>query len=141
MTGVFGRFATKAFAVLLAVVGLCLLAGGAYLVVLGGSPYYPLAGAAMVASAFFLWRGSPWGDRLFALTLLATLGWSLWETGGAPWSLLPRLLLPTLLGLGFFLARAGRASPSGAVAALCAAIFAAACFLPLASGQGNTRES
>jgi len=41
---------------LLAVVGLALLAGGVWLFLLGGSAYYALAGAGLLASAIYLFR-------------------------------------------------------------------------------------
>ena len=44
-------------AVLIGLIGLVLAVGGAYLAVLGGSLYYLIAGVAMLASAWFLFRG------------------------------------------------------------------------------------
>ena len=47
----------KLYACLIAVVGLTLAIGGASLLALGGSPYYLLAGLAVLGSAVLLWLG------------------------------------------------------------------------------------
>ena len=70
--------------------GLVSLAGGAWLVVLGGSWFYAVAGAAMVASAALLWRRRRAALHLFALLVLATLAWALAEVGLDWWQLVPR---------------------------------------------------
>ncbi len=84
---------------LLIVIGLLLLAGGARLLMLGGSIYYVLAGLACLASGVLIVRGSAAGKWLYALFLLATVLWSLAEVGGEFWQLLPRLAGPAILGI------------------------------------------
>ncbi|CCA90456.1 quinoprotein glucose dehydrogenase (plasmid) [Novosphingobium sp. PP1Y] len=83
----------------LAIVGLVLAGGGLRLVLLGGSFYYLLAGFACLASAGLIWRSDRRGLWVYAAMLLATLGWALWEVGGAFWQLLPRLAGPALIAL------------------------------------------
>ena len=89
----------RIYASILGLISLALLAGGIYLAILCGSPYYLIAGAVILACAVLLWRGSRRGAQLYWLMLIATLLWSFWEVGLNGWALVPRLLLPTLLGL------------------------------------------
>jgi quinoprotein glucose dehydrogenase len=90
-----------ALIVILAVVGLTLLAGGAILIAAGGSPYYLAAGVAVLASAIALQRRSGAAVVIYAGLLAATLLWSLWEVGLDGWALAPRLLGPAIVGLVF----------------------------------------
>jgi glucose dehydrogenase len=85
--------------VLLALCGLGLLLPGAYLLSLGGSAYYAVTGLAILAAAVLLLRGERAGISLYALILLATLAWSIREVGFDGWALMPRLVVPLLLGL------------------------------------------
>jgi quinate dehydrogenase (quinone) len=82
-----------------ALVGAVLLAGGGMLVFVNGSPYYLMAGAALVATGLMLALRRPSAGLVYAATLAATLGWALWEAGLNFWPLLPRLLAPAVLGL------------------------------------------
>lgn len=75
------------------------LVGGIQLVLVGGSPYYLLAGLVLLVCAVLLWRRVSWVSWVYALLLIATLGWSLWEVGIDPWALLPRIVLLAVLGL------------------------------------------
>ena len=76
---------------LLGLVGLTLAIGGAYLVSLGGSAYYLIAGVALVVSGVLVARGRAAGAAVFALVFIGTLLWSLWEVGLAFWPLVPRI--------------------------------------------------
>ena len=84
---------------LLALAGGWLLLGGLWLAVLGGSPYYVVAGAGLIATAWFYANGSSRALTIFALTLLVTIAWSLWEVGLSGWELEPRLVAPIVFGL------------------------------------------
>lgn len=84
---------------LIALVGLALLAGGGWLIYLRGSPYYFLAGAAIVATGVMLVRRQPTAGLVYAATLAVTLGWAIWEAGIRFWPLVPRLFAPAVLGL------------------------------------------
>ncbi len=95
----------RGFALILLLAGLALAWGGAQLAWLGGSLYYLPAGLAMVASAVLAWRGDARAGRLYALFLAATLAWAVWEVGFSGWLLLPRLLVPFVLGVGFLSTR------------------------------------
>lgn len=84
---------------LVALVGAAILAGGGWLIYLDGSPYYLLAGAAIVATGVMLVRRHPAAGLIYAVVLAATLGWAVWEAGFEFWPLLPRLFAPAVLGL------------------------------------------
>lgn len=84
-------------------IGLVLAAGGAWLASLGGSWFYLIAGVGFITTALLLWRQRPAALWVYALLLLATLAWSLWEAGLDWWPLATRLGLPFLLGLWLLL--------------------------------------
>ncbi len=84
---------------LVALVGAVILGGGAWLIFLDGSPYYMLVGAAILAAGVMLVRRHPAAGLVYAVVLLVTLFWALWEGGFAFWPLVPRLFAPAVLGL------------------------------------------
>jgi quinoprotein glucose dehydrogenase len=106
-------------AIVVALIGLYLAAGGIWLVALGGSPYYGVAGIALLVVAFLLLKARREALWLYALVLLGTMIWAVWEVGLDFWSLAPRgdILVP--LGIWLLLpfitrnlAPAGRAAPA-----------------------------
>ncbi|WP_439597550.1 membrane-bound PQQ-dependent dehydrogenase, glucose/quinate/shikimate family [Falsiroseomonas sp.] len=86
-------------AAILLLTGLGLAGGGAWLILLGGSWFYLLAGLASLASGVLLWRGRSEALVVFALLLLGTLGWAIWEVGLDWWALAPRGGMLVVLGL------------------------------------------
>lgn len=86
-------------AVLLLLCGLGLAGGGAWLLALGGSPYYLMAGGALLLTALLLWRRSQAALTLFGTVLALSLAWSLWESGLDWWPLAARLDVLFVLGL------------------------------------------
>ncbi|WP_353475000.1 membrane-bound PQQ-dependent dehydrogenase, glucose/quinate/shikimate family [Salipiger sp. H15] len=86
-----------AFGLLLAVVGLVLAAGGIYLISLGGSWYYGIAGLLMLVSAVLTFRGRAAGLTLFLALFAGTVVWSFWEAGLDFWALVPRLVAPVFM--------------------------------------------
>ncbi len=93
----FGYWVVLVLALVMAVFGLPILAGGVWLITLGGSWYYALAGLGLVVSAFFLFRHSMAGVWVYLLTFLGTLIWALWEKGMDGWAQVPRLIGPTVI--------------------------------------------
>jgi quinoprotein glucose dehydrogenase len=85
--------------VLLALCGIALLVPGLYLLTLGGSAYYAVTGVAILAVVVLLLRRERAALSLYALILLATAVWSIHEVGFDAWALMPRLVVPLLLGL------------------------------------------
>ncbi|MFP2516284.1 glucose/quinate/shikimate family membrane-bound PQQ-dependent dehydrogenase [Buttiauxella agrestis] len=71
--------------------GLYLLIGGIWLVAIGGSWYYPIAGAVMLITAWLLWQRKALALWIYAALLLCTVAWSVWEVGFDFWALTPRL--------------------------------------------------
>ena len=103
--------------------GVYLLVGGIWLAKLGGSLYYIVAGLVMLATAWLLYRRRATALLLYAIFLLATTIWSLWEVGSDFWALTPRLDVTFFFGLWIalpFIWRgvvSGSKLPRGALAA------------------------
>ncbi|MGY0619625.1 membrane-bound PQQ-dependent dehydrogenase, glucose/quinate/shikimate family [Lysobacter sp. A378] len=84
-------------------IGLALLGCGGWLVLLGGSWYYLLAGLGFALVGVLLCMRRRMALILYALLLLATLVWALWESGLDWWPLASRLGVPFLLGVWLLL--------------------------------------
>ena len=65
--------------------------GGIWLIALGGSVFYAVIAAGLIASGWLLLRRSSWAMSTFAALLAATAVWSLWEVGFDWWALAPRI--------------------------------------------------
>ncbi|PSC06004.1 membrane-bound PQQ-dependent dehydrogenase, glucose/quinate/shikimate family [Alsobacter soli] len=90
-------FAAGAVLVLL---GLPTAASGAWLIAKGGSWYYLLAGAGFLLTGALLMAGRPAALLVYAVVVLGTVAWALWETGLDWWQLAPRGDVVFLIGLG-----------------------------------------
>ncbi|QQP92613.1 glucose/quinate/shikimate family membrane-bound PQQ-dependent dehydrogenase [Skermanella sp. TT6] len=88
-----------AMAILLFLMGLALTGGGVWLIALGGSWFYAIAGVTLLISGFLLFRRNPTALRVYALLLLGTLAWSLWEVGFDWWPLAARGAVFVVVGL------------------------------------------
>lgn len=86
-------------ALILLVTGLGMAGPGLYLLTLGGSPYYLVAGVLILVSAFLVWKRRDGGVILYWLVFLGTIVWSLWEVGLDGWALMPRLVFLAAGGL------------------------------------------
>ena len=86
-------------AVMLILCGLPLLIGGAWLMAVGGSWYYFLAGAGMLVSAFLLAKHQRAGVWVYGLVVAGTILWSAWESGLDYWRWVPRLDVVMILAL------------------------------------------
>ncbi|MEW6019101.1 MAG: membrane-bound PQQ-dependent dehydrogenase, glucose/quinate/shikimate family [Pseudomonadota bacterium] len=91
------RRAVALLGIVLALIGLVLTLGGAWLIALGGSPYYVVAGLGLLASGVLLFRGSALGVWIYLGVYLLTLIWAVWEVGFDAWALTPRVIAPTVL--------------------------------------------
>ncbi|MHA6684072.1 glucose/quinate/shikimate family membrane-bound PQQ-dependent dehydrogenase [Mesorhizobium sp. A556] len=76
--------------IILALIGLFLGIGGAWLAALGGSWYYLLVGLGFLVTARLLYRRRSGALWLYAAIVLGTLIWAVWEIGFDWWSLAPR---------------------------------------------------
>lgn len=104
----------RIFATIVLLVAVAFLYGGVRLLMVGGSPYYVLAGVALLASSILLWRGDKLGSRIYGALLVATLLWSMDEVGTDLWALAPRLVFLSVLGAWLLtpFARRGLYSPA-----------------------------
>lgn len=108
---------SRVLGALLLVFGMAGAAGGAFLISLGGSPYYLFAGMAVAFAGWLGWRGNGRGGQVYAGFLLATVAWSLWESGLDAWQLVARLFAPALVGLLYALPPIRRRERPGAAVA------------------------
>ena len=91
--------AAIALGIVIAVAGLFLLGGGAYLITLGGSWYFALAGAGLVASGILIGSQNRAGAWLYGAVLVFTAAWAVWEVGFTFWPLVSRLFAPAVIGI------------------------------------------
>jgi quinoprotein glucose dehydrogenase len=82
---------------------LYLLAGGAWLVYVGGSAYYIVAGVLLLGVAWALYARSQMALGLYALLLVGTAIWSVWECGTDFWALAPRSGVLVVFGVWLLL--------------------------------------
>lgn len=93
------RPATLVMAGVLVLSGLALAGGGGWLIALGGSWYYLIAGLTLILSGILLGRGQGAALWVYAALVLGTLVWALWEVGLDWWALAPRGSLIVVLGV------------------------------------------
>ncbi|MFK3777827.1 glucose/quinate/shikimate family membrane-bound PQQ-dependent dehydrogenase [Agrobacterium sp. NPDC089420] len=86
-------------AVVLTLIGLALFGFGSQLVMLGGSFYYVLSGLAFLLTAVLLFQRNRAALHVYAVFIVATLLWAIWEVGFDWWQLGPRGGLIILIGL------------------------------------------
>ncbi len=91
------RFYVMLLAVLMALAGIVLAVGGAWLLGLGGSGYYAIAGVALIAASILVFDGRLAGFWLYLVLFAFTVAWALWERGLNGWAQVPRLAAPTIL--------------------------------------------
>jgi quinoprotein glucose dehydrogenase len=96
-------------------IGLILGGGGIWLIVLGGSWYYLIAGLVFLVTAWLLFRRRSTSLWVYALFVLATLCWAVWEIGFDWWQLGPRGGVIVLVALWLLTpwARRGLQGPDG----------------------------
>jgi quinoprotein glucose dehydrogenase len=92
-----GLWWSRLIAIVLAVFGLALAAGGIWLILLGGSWYYLPAGLGLILTAVFLFRQNLMALWIYLITYAGTVIWALWEVGLDPWAQVPRLVAPTIV--------------------------------------------
>lgn len=86
-----------------ALTALYLLIGGAWLVSVGGSAYYVVTGVLLFAVSWLLYRRSAAALALYALVLVGTAVWALWESGPDFWALAPRSGVLVVFGIWLLL--------------------------------------
>ena len=119
-------------------IGLSLLAGGFYLVALGGSWYFALAGAGLAISGVLMLRRRRSGALAYLLVFAGSVCWSVLDVGLTFWPLFSRLFalavisVPVLVAIPYLrsrqrgtLARLACVAAAGMVVGLCATLYAA----------------
>lgn len=94
-----GSVFAKLVGIIVALVGLALGAGGAYLATLGGSWYYLVAGVLMLISGIQLFRGRVSGAVIYGVVFVGTFLWAAWESGLNYWRWIPRLDVVLILAI------------------------------------------
>ena len=92
-----GAIYTTFIGIIVLALGLVLAAGGVWLISLGGSWYYAIAGMGLIASGYLLMRRKIIGVGLYLLIWIGTLVWAVWEVGFQLWPLVPRVVAPTVI--------------------------------------------
>lgn len=92
-----GGLAVLILGIIMGIVGAVLTIGGAWLLSLGGSFYYLLAGLGLIASAWFIIRSQALGAWIYVALFVLTVLWALWEVGLNGWALAPRVIAPLVL--------------------------------------------
>ena len=90
---------TNVMGIVLLVAGMVVGLAGGWLLVLGGSLYYLLAGIGLAVVGALLLRKAPEALWLYALLVAATLIWALWEAGLDWWPLAARMDVWFVLGV------------------------------------------
>ncbi|QUS36877.1 glucose dehydrogenase [Falsirhodobacter algicola] len=91
------RAAAIVLALVLGVFGAALLAGGVWLIVLGGSWYYAIAGFGLLVTACLLAMQNRAALPVYVLVWIGTLIWAFYEVGTDWWAQVPRLVAPTVV--------------------------------------------
>ena len=84
-------------AIVMALIGIVLTVGGAWLVALGGSIYYLVAGILLLASAWFLFRGRLLGGWIYIGLFILSAIWGFAESRGNAWAMVPWLVAPLVI--------------------------------------------
>lgn len=92
-----GDWAVIALGLIMLLIGIALTGGGGWLISLGGSPYYLLAGLGLVVCGILLMLRRAIAFWLYLVIFLATLVWAFWEVGTDGWALVPRVVAPFVL--------------------------------------------
>jgi len=135
-------WAAVALSVVMALIGIVLTVGGAWLASLGGSLYYLIAGVVMLASAWFLLRGRILGGWIYIGLFVLTAIWGFAEARGNAWAMVPWLIAPliiliwTLLVMPTLTADRNRWKFAGGGIAV-AILFVALSFVVLGNGGGE----
>ncbi|WP_182086896.1 membrane-bound PQQ-dependent dehydrogenase, glucose/quinate/shikimate family [Aureimonas sp. ME7] len=106
-----GRTSRTFLRIMTWLIGLCglgLLGGGAWLLGIGGSPFYLVAGILFLVTAILLHHRRPEALAVFALVVVGTLGWALYEAGFDWWPLAARGDVVFVIGALLLLPRVTR---------------------------------
>ena len=108
-------FFSATLAMLFLIIGVAVALAGAWLMSLGGSWYYFVAGIGLVATGTLLWHDLKPALLVYAVLQIGTVVWAVAEVGLDVWLLMPRLLVPAIVGV--ILGLAGIRRPRSTLAA------------------------
>ena len=108
-TSVSGSILRTILVVIAGIIGFCVLVAGVYLAALGGSWYYIFAGIVFLYTAYLLFKKKSAALVLFAIYLVLTVVWGLWEVGSDFFALAPRLDIIGVFALLLLIPTVGRA--------------------------------
>lgn len=94
------RYLTAAFALLS---GVYLTIGGIWLISVGGTPYYVIAGLALLVTALLIHKRRAEALTLYAALLIGSMVWGVWEVGSDFWALAPRCDVLVIFGIWLLL--------------------------------------
>ncbi|MFV0359119.1 membrane-bound PQQ-dependent dehydrogenase, glucose/quinate/shikimate family [Tropicimonas sp.] len=132
----------RLLAAVLLVMGAYLLTGGIYLLMLGGTWYYVIAGIGLLASGWQMWKGRLDSIYIFLALLVFTFGWTCFEAGQRFWAWVPRMATPLAIAIAVLFSAPLLPDPAvtrrvrlwtratGALGAAVLAAFIAAMFFP-----------
>ena len=92
-----GDWAVMALGLLFGLIGVVLTIGGGWLIAVGGSWYYLLAGLGLIATGALLFVRRMEAFWLYLLVFVLTVIWALFEVGLNGWALVPRVFAPFVL--------------------------------------------
>ncbi|RYZ10637.1 MAG: membrane-bound PQQ-dependent dehydrogenase, glucose/quinate/shikimate family, partial [Comamonadaceae bacterium] len=98
----------------LGIIGALVATAGLWLVTLGGSFYYLIAGVVLVGCGVLLVRRRVQALWLYAALLAGSVAWALWEVGLDWWPLAARLDVLAVIGVWLLMPWVRRALASGA---------------------------
>ncbi len=91
--------ALRTTAAVIMLLGLLMALSGIELMIMGGTLYYAVTGALILASGVQLWRAQRSGFYLYAVALLITLAWAVYEAGTDFWMVGSRIWLVGIFAL------------------------------------------
>lgn len=86
-------------AAVIGLIGLYLVIGGIWLIAVGGSVFYLIGGAAIVATSVLLFLRKRAALKLYAITIIGVVIWAVGEIGFDWWQLVPRGDIIFLIGV------------------------------------------
>lgn len=92
-----GYWWASSVGILQILLGIVIGGGGIWLIELGGSWYYLIAGMGLIFSGIMMLRHDIAGAWAYLATWLLTLIWAYWEVGANGWALVPRVVAPTVI--------------------------------------------
>lgn len=139
-------FIARILAILIAIFGLLLAGGGIWLLTLGGTPFYAVAGLLYLTAGFLLYLGRPVGAWLTWLAAALAIVWALVERGANFWAFFPRVLMPLGIACAASFLPVAKSSRrplliGGLVSGLAAVVLFAAAFFPHGATYGSRAQS